>query len=78
MKMQYDLLYRNGREDSIVQEGSEKEIADVNEVIRQGIENDDVEGILTFGDGKGTGGYQVRLSSLDRVRVTVLDAGGIR
>ena len=73
MKIQYDVLYKNGQEDSIVQEDlSEKEVGAMDKVIRQGLENDDVNGILTFGQGHT--GYFVRLSAVDRIKVTWLDA----
>jgi soluble P-type ATPase len=67
MKAKYKILYKNGIEDEVVQEATEEEIKHLNETIYEALQND-VEGVITLGDGKNQG-YFIRLSDVSRVMI---------
>ncbi|MFB4258949.1 hypothetical protein ACE106_07285 [Shouchella clausii] len=74
MKIKYDLLYKSGAKDSIVQEDMTIEKAEkFHGLIFQALQHDNLSGYLTF--GKDTAAYVVRVSSIDRVVITILGTG---
>lgn len=69
MKVTFSILYKNGAEDIIDQEGKEAEIDNVLGVVKECLEGD-VNGIITFGDGVTKGKF-IRVSDITRVGIEV-------
>jgi hypothetical protein len=70
MKMKYKVLYKNGHEDEIIQEATEKEVENTNEIIITSFFHDR-DGYLSIGDGIKKGSF-IRLSDVSRVSVEAL------
>lgn len=71
MEVIYEILYKNGKEDVITQRVKEDNISEI-----EGITNtfrvcmtEDVDGLVTFGDGK-IDGYMVRVADVSRVKIS--------
>ncbi|MEK4827839.1 hypothetical protein NSS71_25435 [Niallia sp. FSL W8-0951] len=70
MKMKYKVLYKNGHEDEIIQEATEKEVKNINEIIITSF-NENASGYITLGDGEKKG-FALRLDDISRVSVEAL------
>jgi hypothetical protein len=71
MKVRYDLLYKNGVKEEVIQEGTKEEHMEIIQTINDAFLND-LHAVLTFGDGEKVGRY-VRVSDLSQVQNEILD-----
>ena len=71
MKMRYDLLFKNGVKERVIQVATEEEHGEINQIILDSFQNDSTA-VITFGSGEGVGRC-VRVSDLSQVQTEVLD-----
>ncbi|WP_433958853.1 hypothetical protein [Cytobacillus horneckiae] len=70
MKVKYKILYKNGFEEEITQEGPEKDLAEMNKVMYEAIEKD-MEGVLSLGDREHEGNL-IRIGDISRINIQVI------
>lgn len=70
MKVKYKILYKNGFEEEITQEGSDEELAEMNKVMYEAIEKDLV-GVISLGNGENEGNF-IRLEDVTRINMQVI------
>lgn len=71
MKIKYNILYRSGQKDEIIQEGTQEKIQEINDAVFQAFEHD-LCGVITFGDEE-TKGYFIRVSDVSRMSIKILE-----
>ncbi|MGG3986975.1 hypothetical protein [Bacillus smithii] len=72
MKIQCDILFKNGvKEKIIVHNASEEEIEDFNRNVKEGFTNN-TSGVLTLGDGKIETIF-VRLDDVSRISMKIIN-----
>ena len=73
MKVKFNILYKTGHQDEIIQEVTEENEASIErlvETIQTGFK-ENMNGAITFGDGL-TGGYFIRLADVSRIKVGII------
>ena len=72
MKLIYEILYKNGKEDKITQEITEEtnpHLHEINNTFEEAM-REDLPAVVTFGDG-ASGGHYIRVSDISRVKLSV-------
>ncbi|MCM3110664.1 hypothetical protein [Lederbergia lenta] len=72
MKMFYEILYKNGKEDTIEVDLNEETtllLREVNETLEEAMK-EDLPAVITFGDG-ASGGHYIRVSDICRAKISV-------
>lgn len=72
MIMNFDILYKNGHSEVIVQEAEEEVLTQILSLIDNSFFHD-TSGIVRFSDGKET--YVVRINDVCRVKYEVIESG---
>lgn len=71
MIMKYKFLFNNGIKEEFTQEGTEKEMSEVHQVIYESFANG-VNAVVTFGDGENSGRF-IRLSDVSQFEMQLID-----
>lgn len=71
MKIRYELLFKSGAKEKVVQEATDEEHGGIMQIVSDSFQND-LNAVITFGDGKKAG-RQVRVSDLSQVHTEILD-----
>lgn len=68
--MQYDLLFKNGVKEKVIQDATEEQHKEVLQIIVDSFQNE-TAATITFGNGTGVGRY-IRVSDLSQVQTEIL------
>ncbi|MFC4712251.1 hypothetical protein [Planococcus dechangensis] len=71
MKMKYELTYKSGQKEKVIQEATEQQHTKIIQLVSDAFQNDSTA-VITFGEGKGIGKY-VRVSDLSQVVTEILE-----
>lgn len=70
MKVQYELLFKNGVKEKVIQTATESEHIEIIKIVQDSFK-DGLQAIITFGDGSSVGRH-IRVSDLSQMQTEIL------